>query len=86
MTITRVVNGIDTMIKNKQQLKEEFLNLRKSWSDSDSIPITFVNSIVELLDLDINILSQFKEHLEKEEKFLLEQKAQNPRSNKKPRT
>jgi hypothetical protein len=65
MTISRVVNGIDIMIKNKQQLKEEFLKLQKSWGNTDDLPNSFANSLVNLLDLDIDVLTKFQAHLNK---------------------
>ena len=65
MTISRVVNGIDIMIKNKRQLKEEFLKLQKSWGNTDDLPNSFANSLVNLLDLDIDVLTKFQAHLNK---------------------
>ncbi len=68
MSIAKAIQGLDIIIKNKQQLKDGLLDPMKSWNQNNTVSKEFVVSLAESLQFDVKVLTGIKTHLLPEQK------------------
>ena len=70
MTIRKAIQGLDIMIQNKQQLRENLLNPIQSWNKENTAGKELVTSLTNALEFDVDVLNQIKIHLSPKQKRL----------------
>lgn len=62
MAVTKAIQGLDIMIRNKELLKTKLDDLSKSTNDNSSCK-TLLSSLTESLQFDVQVLSRIKSNL-----------------------
>lgn len=63
MTVKKAIDGLNFLIKNKQEVKNGLFDPEKPWNKGEPSISDFVNKIALLLQRDIDSLRLIKKHL-----------------------